>query len=64
IWIAKYVQRIKQKERMASSNRPPHGLMPSTTEDVPGKPFTIGINIIDKGAKILQTMSPIKQFQQ
>jgi len=49
---------------MTSSDRPPCGHMASTKEDVPGKPLSMGSSLIDKGAKMLQTMTPIKQFQQ
>lgn len=49
---------------MTSSDRPPHGGMPSTTEDVPGKPLSLGSQLLDKGSQMLQTMAPMKQFSQ
>lgn len=49
---------------MSSSDKPLAGYMSSTAEDVPGKPCTMGSLIIDKGAQMFQSLTPVKQFQQ
>lgn len=50
--------------KMTSSERPPAGFIPSTPEDVPGKPRTVGSQLIDAGAQMLQKFKPINQFEQ
>jgi len=49
---------------MASVIYLPSGYIASTPEDVPGKPRTVGSHLIDAGAQMLQSFTPVKQFQQ
>ncbi|KAI3939590.1 hypothetical protein MKX01_038545 [Papaver californicum] len=50
---------------MASSDEFP-GVVPSRSDgnDTPGKPLTVGSQVIDKGAQMLQSLKPIKQVNQ
>ncbi|OVA01474.1 Protein of unknown function DUF1264 [Macleaya cordata] len=49
---------------MASSDEFP-GQVPTRTDgDTPGKPLTVGSQMIDKGAQMLQSLKPIKQMSQ
>ncbi|KAL6546460.1 Oil body-associated protein 2A [Orobanche minor] len=49
---------------MASSDRTP-GLMPAGDGSIPpGKPMTVGQQILDKGAQMLQSLKPIKKMTQ
>ncbi|KAL6567338.1 Oil body-associated protein 2A [Orobanche gracilis] len=49
---------------MASSDRTP-GLMPPGDGSIPpGKPMTMGRQILDKGAQMLQSLKPIKKMTQ
>ncbi|KAI3892175.1 hypothetical protein MKX03_036780 [Papaver bracteatum] len=50
---------------MASSDEFP-GVVPSRSDgtDTPGKPLTVGSQMIDKSAQMLQSLKPIKQVNQ
>ncbi|RZC46752.1 hypothetical protein C5167_039705 [Papaver somniferum] len=50
---------------MSSSDEFP-GVVPSRSDgnDTPGKPLTVGSQMIDKGAQMLQSLKPIKQVNQ
>ncbi|RWR89176.1 oil body-associated protein 2B [Cinnamomum micranthum f. kanehirae] len=48
---------------MASSDKCP-GVMPVNDSPTPGKPMTIGSQMLDKGAQMMQSMRPLKQMQQ
>ena len=54
---------------MASSDEHP-GVMPTSTShdeedtNIPGKPMTVGSQMIDKGATMLQSMKPVRQMHQ
>ncbi|CAM6003948.1 unnamed protein product [Sphagnum balticum] len=50
---------------MASSDRHPCGVpAPSTPEDVPGAPKTVTSHILEQSAGLIQSLTPIKQFNQ
>ncbi|XP_058095456.1 oil body-associated protein 2B-like [Magnolia sinica] len=48
---------------MASSDESA-GVMPGGDAPLPGKPMTMGSQLVDKGAQMLQSMKPIKRMQQ
>ncbi|CAM6034407.1 unnamed protein product [Sphagnum compactum] len=50
---------------MASSDKHPCGVpAPSTPEDVPGAPKTVTSHILEQSAGLIQSLTPIKQFNQ
>lgn len=49
---------------MATSESHPHGCTPSSPADVPGGPKSLTSKAVDLGAGILQSLNPIKAFQQ
>ncbi|EFJ31989.1 hypothetical protein SELMODRAFT_144613 [Selaginella moellendorffii] len=49
---------------MASCDKVPAGQIPSSPDDVPGKPTTMMSKIMEKGADMLQSLEPVKQIQE
>ncbi|KAJ7570268.1 hypothetical protein O6H91_01G112500 [Diphasiastrum complanatum] len=47
-----------------SSAEPPQGPVPTTPDDVPGKPLSASSMLLDKGSAVIQSLKPIKQIQQ
>ncbi|KAI4372032.1 hypothetical protein MLD38_010319 [Melastoma candidum] len=48
---------------MASSDHPPPAMPPSDGQP-PGYPMSVGQTMLDKGASMLQSLKPIKRFEQ
>ncbi|KAK2988687.1 hypothetical protein RJ640_012723 [Escallonia rubra] len=49
---------------MASSDSMPGPLPPGDGSVPPGKPMTVGQQVLDKGAQLMQSLKPIKQMKQ
>jgi hypothetical protein len=54
----------KKIEMAASESHSSHGCRASTPEDVPGGVKTMTSKVLDAGAGLLQSLKPIKSFQQ
>lgn len=54
----------KKIEMAASESHSSHGCRASTPEDVPGGAKTMTSKVLDAGAGLLQSLKPIKSFQQ